>query len=119
MDLLCIEDFDPLGREVGARDAYIQDIYHSLLEEPGTNFDMPSRGLGLMGWLSAAYSDQWPRLIEQDCKRNELTTEAVCTITQASDGSLKIFVTLQIDGAAIALEIALDVTSGAKLTVVS
>lgn len=115
-DLLCLDDVDALGREVGARDAYIQDMYHRLIEEPGSNLDDPDRGLGIIGWLSAPYNDQWPGMIAAECMKDDRTANASATLTPRGDGGFLISLELTTNDDEISLDIAVDAAAGVELT---
>ena len=116
-DFLCLEDLDPLCSEVDARTAYIQDIYHVLFEDPGTNIDDRDRGLGMQNWLSSAYNEQWPAQVERECKRFDETKDAVCTIEIEKDGRMLVSIELTTDDEKIKLEVALDSANGTTFTV--
>jgi hypothetical protein len=53
MDALCYDDLDAFGRELDdPLEELRQDLYHRIIEDPGSNIDDPARGFGLEGWLS-------------------------------------------------------------------
>lgn len=56
VDALCLDDLDANGRELDSPlDELWQDLYHRLLEAPGSNIDDPDRGVGLEDLLSAGF----------------------------------------------------------------
>lgn len=53
-DALCFDDLDSAGRETTSDlQNLVQDTYHSLIEDPGSNIDAPDRGVGIYGMLSS------------------------------------------------------------------
>lgn len=114
-DLLCLDDLDALAREVDARTAYIQDMYHRLIERPGSNLDDPDRGLGVTGWLSEEYNEGWAAQVAAECKKDDRTLDASATVERV-DGHVSISLQLTTDDEVIALLVAIDAASGAQLT---
>ena len=61
VEIRCFEDMDQFGSEtVDELENLAQDLYHRLIEDPGSNLDDPSRGMGLLNVLSAGVSDANP-----------------------------------------------------------
>ena len=61
-DALCFDDVDALGRETTSDlQTLVQDVYHSLIEDPGSNIDCNvngvTRGVGIYGLLSSSATD--------------------------------------------------------------
>lgn len=55
VDALCMDDLDQFGTELDdPLEELWQDLYHRLIESPGSNLDDPDRGYGLEGRLSSA-----------------------------------------------------------------
>lgn len=57
-DAVCLDDLDALGRETTSDlQSLVQDVYHSLIEDPDSNIDAPGRGVGIYSMLSAGATD--------------------------------------------------------------
>jgi hypothetical protein len=57
-DLVAVDDLDANGAETTSDlQAYAQDIYHELIEAPGSNLADPAGGIGIGGLMSGASSD--------------------------------------------------------------
>jgi len=55
MEAVCLDDLDRFGAELDEPLAELaQDLYHRIIEAPGSNLDDPARGYGLEGRLSGA-----------------------------------------------------------------
>lgn len=113
MDLRAYDDLDPFAAE--CTDAYeelVQDCYHRLVEAPGSNPDDENRGLGIEDMLSGQVDPQWPRLIEAELRKDDRVTGSTARISQVDDTSLRIEITIEVDGLALglALETAPDGT---------
>lgn len=57
-DLLCLDDMTTTAQETTSDlQTLAQDVYHLLIEMPGSNIDDPDRGVGVEGLLSAPAND--------------------------------------------------------------
>ncbi len=102
-DLVCIDDMDPFAAETTSDlQNLIQDIYHVILEDPGSNMDDPERGFGLMSLLSGTV-DQFlasasgiDTEVEKDPRVDSSST--VIVQTGRADYPYQIQITIVVDG---------------------
>jgi hypothetical protein len=108
-DLVCVDDVDLFARETtSALQALVQDVYHMLIEAPGSNLDVPGRGIGIYNLLSApsANQKQMANLIDQ-----QLPLDAridACTTTIVSDaelGTIAFLLKVQVDGSVLTIPV--------------
>lgn len=118
-DLVWVDDLDQFARETTSDlQALVQDVYHSFLEQPGENLDVPDRGIGILTLLSGTV-DQLviaKNRAEQQLPLDPRIDAATCVITQDPDGGYDLQVTIMVDGSVIG--IALDYTASEGLSLV-
>lgn len=86
-DLLCDDELDPMGREVGPVQALAQDLYHWLGTVPGTLVLDPDWGLGIQRFLSRPF----PTTFADDTREKALRDfadriAALRVVVQPTDG---------------------------------
>lgn len=93
-DLVCVDDLDPFaGETTSDLQTLIQDVYHLLLEIPGSNPDDPDRGIGASTYLSGTLENfkSLPGRIETQLGTDDRISSVSCTITpQASDNTFTV-----------------------------
>lgn len=106
-DLVCFDDVDLFARETtDLVQILIQDVYHWLIEDLGTNLDVPDRGIGIYGLLSGTVKDlkAIANKIDQQFGNLDARIDASqTTITQDSQGVYQIGIALQVDGQKLGL----------------
>lgn len=84
-DAVLYDDADPLGAECTSELQVLeQDVYHVLIEEPGSNPDDPNRGIGIEGKLSGTEDDflLLPSAIDAQLREDDRIDESTTTITK-------------------------------------
>jgi hypothetical protein len=97
VDALCLDDLDPYGREINdpLRELY-SDLYHRLLEAPGSNIDDPDRGVGLFSLLSAGFdpatgpSQLVKNPIEADFRKDGRVQAVSASAALSADGTIAV-----------------------------
>ena len=123
-DALCFDDIDPLGRETTSDlQTLVQDVYHSLIEDPGSNIDCNiagvERGVGIYGLLSSS-STQPVQSIERRVATGILKDDRISTCTvkitapTTPDGVYTIALTIGVGTAVLGLQFAFSATFGLK-----
>jgi hypothetical protein len=91
MDLIWLDDLDPFGRELDdPLEELAQDVYHRLLELPGSNLDDPERGFGLEDALSGRIDTRLGARIEAELGKDDDIDAARAVVTEPERGVLKI-----------------------------
>lgn len=99
-DLVCLDDMDPNAAETTSDlQNLLQDIYHVLVEDPASNPDDPTRGVGIDNYLSGT-TDQFTGLagvIDEQLTADTRITKSTTNIQQASSGPFPIIISIQIE----------------------
>jgi hypothetical protein len=91
MDLIWLDDMDPFGRELDdPLEELKQDVYHRLLELPGSNLDDPERGFGLEDALSGRVDTRLAARIEAELSKDDDIDTSRVTMTELERGSYRI-----------------------------
>jgi hypothetical protein len=88
-DLACVGDLDAFGSETGSDlETLEQDVYHILIEEPGSNPDDPTRGIGVESLLSGDISvlQAVPRQIEAQLMKDDRVDQCKASLAQIPAG---------------------------------
>lgn len=105
-DLVCVDDLDPSGNETTSDlQALAQDVYHLLLESPGSNLDDPTRGVGLGLILSRPAPDllALPGQIDAQLRKDDRIDASKSSVVQNADGSFSLTVQIVVNGALLPL----------------
>jgi hypothetical protein len=105
-ELVCVDDVDQFGREVTSDlEALVQDVYHMMIEDPGSNLDLPDRGIGIYSLLSGTTSNMRTIVnrIDQQLPLDDRIDASSTTVTQNPDGSYSINVQLDVDGTVVGI----------------
>lgn len=104
-ELLCIDDVDPYARELTDPLAELaQDLYHRLLETPGSNLDDEERGLGLEDMLSSPLRPNLAQLVQGECEKDDRVVKCRALVTEVQKGNgpstvtIALTLTVDIDG---------------------
>ena len=100
MDLLCFEDVDLFATElVDPIGELEQDVFHMLLEKPGSNPDDVARGAGLEDALSGTRSDQdIQHDIEGSLLRDDRIDAATVIVSRPRPDTMSISIEIEPDG---------------------
>lgn len=112
MDLACLDDLDPLGNEVSEDEALLQDLYHRLIEDPGSNISDPDRGLGALSWLSGVVDPTYGARIEAEFRKDPLVTSVRTRVTSIGVDSFRISVDITTDESELQLVAEVDNATG-------
>jgi hypothetical protein len=105
-DLLCVDDLDPNGGETTSDlQSLAQDIYHLLIEAPGSNPDDPDRGVGVEGLLgnSSANLAAAASTIDTQLRRDDRIDSSKTTLTTNPDGSYNLLIQVVPTGSVLPL----------------
>jgi hypothetical protein len=88
-DLVCTDDLDPNGAETTSDlQALAQDLYHLIIETPGSNLADPTGGLGIEGILSGPAANVRRALAQFDAQigTDPRVANSVTTVTSDANG---------------------------------
>lgn len=103
MDGLCLDDIDLFGAELDDPLAELaQDLYHRLIEAPGSNLDDPARGYGLEGRLSAAGTGQSEATaiehgIEAEFRKDDRVLDVRAPLSSPAAGEYRVDIQIMAD----------------------
>ena len=104
MDLDCFDDMTAFADELNDPLAELeQDLWHRLIEEPGSNIDDPDRGFGLFSRLSGVYDPATPQLIEAEMRKDDRVVAARCTVAELEDGVFRVDIQIETDAGDVAV----------------
>lgn len=114
-DVVCMLDVDPGAAETTTDlETLEQDVFHILIETLGSNPDDPNRGVGVEELLSGKLDDVQklgPRCEQQLLEDDRIDT-CKATLTEQSDGSFLLHLTIGVDGQVLGLSYAYSATAG-------
>lgn len=111
-DVLCFDDLDLFGRECPTElDALEQDLYHAVLEAPGSNPDDLHRGLGMRQRLNGPVDPSLRARAEAQCRRDPRVDAVRGTVTQigGTDGAPELRLSLEVESNGQLLGLGIDV----------
>lgn len=114
-DVSCWDDLDPLGNELTSDLAVLeQDVYHILIEVPGSNPDDVGRGVGIENYLSGTDVDffKLPSIIDAQLRQDDRIAESTTTIIKNTDGTYGISIEIQVGAATLNLPFAFNPGTG-------
>jgi hypothetical protein len=100
-DVVCYLDVDAFGRETASDlETLAQDVFHRLLETPGSNIDDPSLGIGVEEMLSGGLEqlDQVTRRIDQQLAEDPRIDAVTSTLTKDAQGVYTLGISIQASG---------------------
>lgn len=116
-DLVALEDLDAFASETASDlETLEQDVLHILIEEPGSNPDDESRGVGIYDLLGGTETDlaNAEQRINTALEADERIDAADTTITKDADGAYLITIDITVDGVVVTLDFTLP--TGGELT---
>ena len=110
MDLVCFDDLDHFAAETTtAMEELAQDLYHRLIEQPGSNIDDPDRGLGIEDMLSGPVDPQLTHRIEAELRKDDRVDAVKATVTElGDDGAFRIEIEVEANEETVGLAIEAD-----------
>lgn len=110
VDLDWFDDMDPFAGELTDPVAILkQDVYHMLIESPGSNLDDPDRGIGLEERLSSvANLRALESHIDAELQKDPRIDVAHTTIAAVGDGSYTVSILIEYDGEELGLDFTKD-----------
>jgi len=106
-ELRCFDDLDLFATETASDlEVLEQDVFHILIETPGSNLDAPNRGIGIEEVLSGPdlVLDDTCRRIEAELLKDDRIDAVAATITQVGDpGSYRLEIDVTVGAATLGL----------------
>lgn len=116
MDLLAFEDLDLFGTELDdPLEELRQDLFHRMIEAPGSNLDDPDRGLGLLDMLSGVFDPGLANRIEAECLKDDRVEAAKCTLEDLGQGSFRATLEIEANGEAMGVVLEDDGAGGVRI----
>jgi hypothetical protein len=109
-DLVCVDDLDPNGNETKTDlETYAQDVFHQLIELPGSNPDDPDGGIGADQYLSGTIDQisKLPGIVENVLERDDRCDGCSCNIIDADPATntpLVVDIKIAVDGKVLGLQ---------------
>lgn len=102
-DLRAWDDLDLFGRETESDlEDLEQDVFHMLIEAPGSNLDAPARGIGIEDVLSSAFDSAVTSRIESQLRKDSRVAVATARITEVERESFRLDIAIEPDGDEVA-----------------
>ena len=116
-DLLAIDDLDAYAIETtDPLDELAQDLYHRLIEPPGSNLDDPDRGLGLEDALSGPFDvPSLKARIEAEMRKDLRVDAAVATLTSPEAGVVLVDLAIEADAEQLGITVRSDASGIRRL----
>ena len=116
-DLLAIDDLDAYATETSdPLDELAQDLYHRLIEPPGSNLDDPDRGLGLEDALSGPFDvPSLKARIEAEMRKDLRVDAAVATLTTPEAGVVLVDLAIEADAEQLGITVRSDASGIRRL----
>lgn len=114
VDALCLDDLDLFGGEIDdPLEELAQDLYHRIIEAPGSNLDDPARGFGIEGRLSGAgragtLTTSIQHGLEAELRKDDRVHDAKATITTPAPGEYRIDIQIVADEGALGITLVKD-----------
>lgn len=121
-DALCLDDLDLFGGEIDdPLEELAQDLYHRLIEAPGSNLDDPDRGYGFEGRLSGAVGAAIgmpvvERGIEGELRKDDRVTDAKASVTTTAPGEYRVDIQIVADEGALGITLVQDGSGVRRVT---
>ena len=114
-DAVCVLDLDAYGTETTSDlQTLVQDVYHILLETPGSNIDLPTRGVGVKQYLSGptASLTALSNKIETEMLEDDRIDTCTSKVTQDSTGAYILKLQIGVGGTVLGLSFAYTQAGG-------
>ncbi len=114
MDALCLDDLDLFGGELDdPLEELAQDLYHRVIEAPGSNVDDPARGYGLEGRLSSSGKSTKLQTsiqhgIEAELRKDGRVLEVRALVTSDAVGEYRVRIEIVADEGALGIVLVAD-----------
>ena len=104
IDLDCFDDLNPFATELTDPVAIlIQDVYHILIERPGSNIDDVDRGIGIDEMLSGVVDPTLATRIDAQLQKDDRIDVSQTTIEDLGGESYRVSLRIQYDEEALNL----------------
>jgi hypothetical protein len=114
MDLVAFDDLSSFALETTTPIQELeQDLFHRLIETPGSNLDDPNRGLGIEAALSGAIDRGLGARIEAEFRKDERVYDVRAVVTEITSGgnvgaAFRIDIDIVADAGALNMPLTLD-----------
>ncbi len=116
VDARCLDDLDLFGEELDdPLEELYQDLYHRLIEPPGSNLDDPARGYGLATRLSgsgrkAELPSTIKHGIEGEFRKDNRVHDCRADVTETAPGEYAIAIAIDADEGALRIRLEASAT---------
>ena len=114
-DLVCVLDVDAFAAETTSDlQTLVQDVFHILLEDEGSNPDDPTRGVGVDNYLNGtlAKANRLPAKIEQQLLEDDRIDACSASLSAQPDGSYGLHIVITVDGTVVPLDYTYTTATG-------
>lgn len=116
-DGVCFDDVDGFGRETTSDlENLVQDVFHILDEDPGSNPDDINRGIGVYGMLSGSSVDlaKVASRVDRELAKDDRIDSSKTTIavTAGQPNAYTMNLRIVVDGTVVGLSFAFDAVNG-------
>jgi hypothetical protein len=110
VDALCFDDITEFGDEIDDPvEELIQDLYHRLIEEPGSNLDDLDRGYGISNMLSGPFDASMGYAIEAEFRKDDRVSDATVIVSeQETVGHYRVDIVVDYDDQKIGFAVTID-----------
>jgi hypothetical protein len=114
VDALCLDDLDLFGGELDDPLAELaQDLYHRIIEAPGSNLDDPARGFGLEGRLSGAgrpgtIATTIQHGLESEMRKDKRVRDARASVTSPASDEYRVDLQIVADEGVLGISLVKD-----------
>ena len=108
-DAVCVLDLDAYGTETTSDlQTLVQDVYHILIETPGSNIDAPTRGVGVKQYLSGprASLTALANKIDTELLEDDRIDTCSSSVSQDSTGAYVLKIQIGVAGSVLGLSFA-------------
>ncbi len=114
VDALCLDDLDLFGGEINDPLVELaQDLYHRIIEAPGSNLDDPARGYGIEGRLSGSgrsrvLTTSIQQGVEAELRKDSRVFEARAAVDSPAVGEYRIDIQIVCDEGELGITLVAD-----------
>lgn len=108
-DFDCFDDLNVFDVDVtDPVEVLWQDVFHRLIETPGSNIDDPDRGVGIEDALSGVFDPNLARRVEADLRKDDRIDAVECVITRDGEDEYRVDITIEVNGDVLSQSFAFD-----------
>ncbi len=114
VDALALDDLDQFGGEIDDPLLELaQDLYHRIIEAPGSNLDDPARGYGLEGRLSsggrtASFLTDIQHGLEAEMRKDSRVLEVRASVSSPATGEYEAHIQIVADEGELGIKLEAD-----------